>query len=71
MDHNFLVVAHWILLALVASILSICFGISVALMEITVGVVGGNIMPLEITPWVKFLAALWRGNSYFSGWGGN
>lgn len=56
MEHNFLVAAEWIFLALVASILSIRLGISVALMEIAIGVIGGNALHIEITPWVNFLA---------------
>ena len=31
-------------------------GIAVALMEIAMGVIGGSVMTLEITPWVTFLA---------------
>ncbi|MCX7780820.1 MAG: cation:proton antiporter [Negativicutes bacterium] len=56
MDHNFMVVTEWILLAFIASLMSIRLGISVALMEIAVGVIGGNLVTLEITPWVNFLA---------------
>lgn len=56
MEENFAIAAEWVLLALVATVLSIRLGISVALMEIAVGVVGGNAMHLEITPWVTFLA---------------
>ena len=56
MEQNFLVATEWLLLAFVASILSIRLGISVALMEIAVGVIGGNILQIEITSWVNFLA---------------
>lgn len=56
MEQNFLIATEWVLLALVASILSIRLGISVALMEIAVGVVGGSLVHLEITSWVNFLA---------------
>ena len=56
MEQNFLVATEWLLLAFVASILSIRLGISVALMEITVGVIGGNVLQIEITSWVNFLA---------------
>ncbi len=48
----------WIGLALVASLISIRVGISVALIEILVGVVGGNLLGLEITPWVTYLAGV-------------
>ncbi|WP_088187955.1 cation:proton antiporter [Desulfosporosinus sp. FKA] len=56
MDPTFWIASQWILLALVASLLSIRLGISVALVEIAVGVIGGNLMHLEITNWVNFLA---------------
>ena len=56
MEQNFLIATEWVLLALVASVLSIRLGISVALMEIVVGVAGGNLMHIEITSWVNFLA---------------
>lgn len=57
MEQNFLIAAEWILLALVASVLSIRLGISVALMEIAVGVIGG-VTHIEITSWVNFLAGV-------------
>ncbi|MDU2066507.1 MAG: cation:proton antiporter [Sporomusaceae bacterium] len=56
MEQNFAIAAQWVFLALVATMLSIRLGISVALMEIAVGVFGGNAMQLEITSWVTFLA---------------
>jgi hypothetical protein len=40
-----------------ASILSVEFGISVALIEIMLGVVGGNLFGLTTTPWMDFLAS--------------
>lgn len=56
MEQNFAIGAQWIFLALIATVFSIRFGISVALMEIAVGVIGGSTMHLEITSWVNFLA---------------
>ncbi|BBB91151.1 MAG TPA: cation:proton antiporter [Methylomusa anaerophila] len=56
MEQNFAIAAQWVLLALIATLVSIRLGISVALVEIAVGVVGGNAMQLEITTWVTFLA---------------
>lgn len=56
MEHSYFVLAEWLLLALVASLLSIRLGISVALIEIAVGIIGGNALHIEITPWVNFLA---------------
>ncbi len=56
MDNVWLASALWIGLALVASILSVWVTISVALMEILVGAVAGNIIGLPLAPWVNFLA---------------
>ncbi|MFZ5633238.1 MAG: cation:proton antiporter [Bacillota bacterium] len=48
--------AFWVGLALAASIISVRLGISVAMVEIMVGVIGGNFLGLHTTPWVDFLA---------------
>jgi Kef-type K+ transport system membrane component KefB len=56
MDNQWLQAALWIGLALVATLLSIRIAISIALLEIIVGVFGGNFLPLERTEWVNFLA---------------
>ena len=48
--------ALWIGLALAASILSIRVAVSVALIEILVGVVAGNTIGLTLTEWVNFLS---------------
>lgn len=56
MENMWLVAAAWMLLALAASVLSIRLGISVALVEIFVGVLGGNVLDLHSTPWIDFLA---------------
>jgi Kef-type K+ transport system membrane component KefB len=48
--------AVWLGLALFASIVSIRIAISVALIEIMVGVVAGNTIGLHLTEWVNFLA---------------
>jgi len=57
MDNANLIAALWIGLALVASLVSIRVGISVALIEIALGVVGGNFLGLHTTPWIDFLAS--------------
>jgi Kef-type K+ transport system membrane component KefB len=44
-------------LALIASLISIRVGISVALIEILVGVIGGNFLGIHTTPWIDFLAS--------------
>ncbi|TLZ13151.1 MAG: cation:proton antiporter, partial [Gammaproteobacteria bacterium] len=41
--------ALWLGLALLASLISICVAISVALIEIVVGAVAGNLVALQIT----------------------
>jgi Kef-type K+ transport system membrane component KefB len=57
MDNANLIAALWIGLALAASLFSIRLGISVALIEIGLGVVGGNFLGLRTTPWIDFLAS--------------
>jgi Kef-type K+ transport system membrane component KefB len=56
-DNTYLVAALWMGLALVASLISIRLGISVALIEIGAGVFGGNFLGLHTTAWIDFLAA--------------
>jgi Kef-type K+ transport system membrane component KefB len=50
------IAAAWIGLALLASLISIRLGVSVALIEIGVGVIGGNFLGFQTTPWIDFLA---------------
>ena len=57
MDNANLIAAVWMGLALLASLVSIRVGISVALIEIALGVFGGNFLNLQTTPWIDFLAA--------------
>jgi Kef-type K+ transport system membrane component KefB len=47
----------WIALAFLASLISIRVGFSVALIEIVVGVVAGNLFHLAATDWINFLAS--------------
>jgi Kef-type K+ transport system membrane component KefB len=61
MDNVWFVAAAWMALALAASLISIRLGISVALAEILVGVVGGNFLHLQTTPWIDFLATFGSG----------
>lgn len=58
MDNVWLSSALWIGLALLASLISIRVGLSVALIEIIVGSVAGNLIKLEVTPWVNYLAGV-------------
>jgi len=56
MDNIWLASSLWIGLALIASVLSVWVAISVALTEIVVGAVAGNMIGLPLAPWVNFLA---------------
>jgi len=66
-DNIWYVAAIWMGLAFVASLISIRVGISVALIEIVVGVIVGNIhlrggqQILQTTDWINFLAMLGSG----------
>lgn len=50
--------AVWLALALLASLISWRLGISVALIELVVGIAAGNSFQLGVTPWVNFLASV-------------
>jgi len=56
MENQWLQAALWMGLALVSTLLSLRIAISIALLEIMVGVIGGNFLPLQRTEWVNFLA---------------
>jgi len=59
LNNTWIIAAIWIALAFVASLISIRLGISVALIEIIVGIVAGNFLGLhETTQWIDFLAML-------------
>lgn len=58
MAETWLTAALWIGLALMASYLSIRTAISVALTEIVIGALAGNLLHLQPTNWVNFLAGL-------------
>jgi Kef-type K+ transport system membrane component KefB len=55
--NDYLIAALWMALALLASLVSIRVGISVALIEMGLGVIRGNVLGLHTTPWIDFLAA--------------
>lgn len=56
MESVWLVAALWIGLALAASVISIRLGVSVALVGIMVGALAGNVIELQLTDWINFLA---------------
>ena len=55
------VASAWMLLAFVASILSIRTGISVAVVEIAMGVIAGNFIGFHTNDWINFLATFGAG----------
>src|SRR5208282_4115130 len=67
MENIWYVAAIWMGLAFAASLISIRTGVSVALIEIVVGVIAGNIhfgsgqQILKATEWTNFLAMLGSG----------
>jgi Kef-type K+ transport system membrane component KefB len=56
-DNIWIIAALWMGSALLASLISIRIGISVALIEIFLGVIGGNYFGFQTTPWIDFLAS--------------
>jgi Kef-type K+ transport system membrane component KefB len=56
MSNVWLASAIWLGLALLSSIISIRIAMSVALVEIIVGAVAGNLIGLQLADWVNFLA---------------
>lgn len=56
MENLWFLAALWVALALVASLVSLRVGVSVALIEIAVGVFAGNFLGLQTAPWIDFLA---------------
>lgn len=54
---NLLVATIMAFLILLASIVSVELGLSVAIIEIAFGVVGGNFLGLTTTPWIDFIAS--------------
>jgi Kef-type K+ transport system membrane component KefB len=62
LDNIWFVAAIWMGLAFAASLISIRIGISVALIEILVGIIAGNFLGIhQTTDWINFLAMLGSG----------
>jgi len=62
MTHDtWFIAAAWMAVALLASLISIRIGISVALIEIFLGVLVGNFLHLQTTEWINFLATFGAG----------
>src|SRR5438093_2711657 len=58
MELTWQIAAVWIGMALAAALISVRIGVSVALVEICVGIAGGNLIGLHPTAWINFLAAV-------------
>lgn len=58
MENIWLDSALWLALALVSSLISIRVALSVALVEIVVGIFAGNIIGLNPTAWINYLAGV-------------
>lgn len=58
MELTWPVATIWIGMALLATLMSVRLGMSVALVEICVGIAGGNLLELHSTVWIDFLAAV-------------
>src|SRR3974390_328520 len=56
MDNVWLTSAIWVGLALIASLMQSWVAVSIALLEIVIGAIAGNIVDLPLTPWVNYLA---------------
>ncbi len=61
MENIWFIAAAWLAMALIASLVSIRLGISVALIETFVGVITGNSLGFHTTPWIDFLATFGSG----------
>ena len=56
MENVWLLAALWMAAALLASLISVRIGVSVALVEIFMGVLGGNFLHFQTNDWINFLA---------------
>jgi Kef-type K+ transport system membrane component KefB len=56
MDNIWFASALWIGLALIASAMQAWVAVSVALLEIIIGAIAGNLVAMPLTPWVNYLA---------------
>lgn len=54
----YVVAVQWIGLALLASLISVRLGVSIALVEIAVGIIVGNLWEVPQTQWTAFLASV-------------
>ncbi|HLW02549.1 MAG TPA: cation:proton antiporter [Ktedonobacterales bacterium] len=57
LPNPYLIAAFWIGLTFCASLISIRIGLSVALVEIFMGVLAGNVLGLQTNTWIDFIAS--------------
>ena len=57
MENLWFASAVWIGLALLAAVLQNWVAVSIALLEIIIGAVAGNLVDLTLTPWINYLAS--------------
>ena len=57
MNNVWFIASAWMAVALLASLISIRVGISVALIEIVLGVLAGNFLHFQSNTWIDFLAS--------------
>jgi Kef-type K+ transport system membrane component KefB len=55
-NNTYGIAALWLALAFVASVISVRVGLAVALVEILLGVLGGNLLGMSSNQWIDFLA---------------
>jgi len=58
MENIWFASAVWVGLALIAAVMQNWLAVSIALLEIIVGAVAGNVIDLTLTPWINYLAGL-------------
>ena len=56
MDNIWFTSALWMGLALIAASMQAWVAVSVALLEIIIGAIAGNVVDMPLTPWVNYLA---------------
>ena len=67
--NQWLVAALWVALALAAGLISLRTAISVSLLEIAMGVFGGNFLRLHPLEWTNFLGFMGHSRIFERVWG--
>ena len=61
MNNPYMIAAVWMGLAFLAAVIAGRTGLAVALVEIVVGIVAGNLFDVKTTTWIDFLAGFGSG----------